>query len=87
MTEWTRHEEGKQTLATVFLRDTVLREMVVRCGDKVGRLVPVEECEKTYSIMTDEGENVGRLILYVDDVIMTGIGEWVEAIMAVIGKG
>ena len=87
MEEWTRHEEGEQTPDTVFLRDTVLREMVVRCGDKVGRLVPVEECEKTYSVMTDEGENVGKLILYVDDVIMTGIGEWVEATMAAIGEG
>jgi len=43
-----KHEEEVTLpdLETVFLNDTVLKEMVVRCGDEKGRLVPEDGCEK-----------------------------------------
>merc|ERR1712194_703782 len=50
-----KHEEEGPDLEAVFLNDTVLKEMVVRCGDKNGILVPVEGCEKTYPVITDDG--------------------------------
>ena len=87
MEEWMEHKYGLETADTILLRDTVLKETIVRCGGQVGRLVPVDECKDMYSVVTDDGAIVGKLTLYVDDVIMTGIGEWVEATMEAIGEG
>ena len=67
-------------------RDRVLRETIVQCGNEIGRLVQMDECKNMYLVVTDDGSIVGRLMVYVDDVLMTGTKEWVEATMAAIGE-
>ena len=37
-------------------------------------------------VVTDDGTIVGRLMVYVDDVLMTGTKEWVEATMKAINE-
>ena len=72
--KWTEH------------RDKVLKETTVKCGDQVGQLVQMEECKNMYLVKTDDGTIVGRMMVYVDDVLMTGTKEWVESTMAAIGE-
>ena len=72
--KWTEH------------RDKVLKETKVQCGDQVGYLVQMEECKNMYLVMTDEKTIVGRLMVYVDDVLTTGTKEWVDATMNAINE-
>ena len=39
-----------------------------------------------YLVVTDDGTIVGRLTVYVDDVLMTGTKEWADATMKAIGE-
>ena len=72
--KWTEH------------RDKVLKETKVKCGDQVGYLVQMDECKNMYLVMTDEKTIVGRLMVYVDDVLTTGTKEWVDATMNAINE-
>merc|ERR1712086_970095 len=85
----TRKHDAQVTLPdleTIVLNDAVLKDTVVRCGDETGGLIPEEGFENTYLVVTDNGESVGKIILYVDDIFMTGIGKWVSATLAAIGQ-
>ena len=67
-------------------RYEVLRKPTVQCGDQIGRLVQMKECKNMYLVMTEDDTIVGRLMVYVDDVLMTGTKEWVEATMNAINE-
>ena len=72
--KWTEH------------RDKVLKETKVQCGEQVGHLVQMVECKNMYLVVTDDETIVGRLMVYVDDVLMTGTKEWVDATMKAINE-
>ena len=46
-----------------------------------GRCVQCESCRNLWMVVSKEGEVVARFLVYVDDIVVSGSREWVQAVL------
>ena len=62
-------------------RDKLLKELVVEQDGMKATLEQTNSCRNVWLVRDQEGNIVARLMVYVDDVLITGPEGWINTIM------